>query len=59
MSMLFISLYSVKVLDDLFFAVALFLVHFLHLHSSVLKPDFDLSLRQVQHSGHLVSPVSC
>lgn len=36
---------------------ALFLVHFLHFHPSVLKPDFDLSLTQVEKSGHFVSTV--
>lgn len=36
---------------------ALFLVHFLHFHPSVLKPDFDLSLTQVEESGHFVSTV--
>lgn len=36
---------------------ALFLVHFLHFHPSVLKPDFDLSLTQVEESGHFMSTV--
>ena len=45
----------------MFFIIAvvdLLFVHFLHLHTPVLKPDFDLSLRQIQDPGHLVSAVS-
>lgn len=42
----------------LFFAVALFFVHFLHLHSPVLKPDFDLSLGQIQDPRDLEPAVS-
>lgn len=42
-----------------FLAVALFLVHFLHLHPPVLKPDFDLPLGQIQDPCDLVSAVSC
>lgn len=41
----------------LFSLLALLLVHFLHFHPSVLKPDFDLSLTQVEESGHFVSTV--
>lgn len=42
----------------LFFAVALFFVHFLHLHTPVLKPDFDLPLGQIQDPSDLESAVS-
>lgn len=42
----------------LFLAVVLFLVHFLHLHAPVLKPDFDLSLGQIQDPGDLEPAVS-
>lgn len=35
----------------------LFLVHLLHFHPAVLKPDFDLSFAQVKQPGHLMSPV--
>ena len=40
-----------------FSLLALLLVHFLHFPPSVLKPDFDLSLTQVEESGHFVSTV--
>lgn len=36
---------------------ALFLIHFLHFHPPVLKPDFDLSLTQIEESGHFVPTV--
>ena len=36
---------------------ALFLIHFLHFHPTVLKPDFDLSLTQIEESGHFVPTV--
>lgn len=36
----------------LFFAVALLFVHLLHLHASVLEPDFDLPLGQIQNPCH-------
>lgn len=42
----------------MFFAVVLFFVHFLHLHSPVLKPDFDLPLSQIQDPRDLESAVS-
>lgn len=37
--------------------LGLVLIHFLHFHSSVLEPNFNLSLRQVQQARYLVSPV--
>lgn len=37
--------------------LALFLIHFLHFHPPVLKPDFDLSLTQIEESGHFVPTV--
>lgn len=46
-----------RVLLCCFSLLALLLVHFLHFHPSVLKPDFDLSLTQVEESGHFVSTV--
>lgn len=36
---------------------ALFLIHLLHFHPPVLKPDFNLSLTQIEESGHLVPAV--
>lgn len=36
---------------------ALLLVHLLHFHPPVLKPDFDLSLTQIEESGHFVPAV--
>lgn len=36
---------------------ALLLIHFLHFHPPVLKPDFDLSLTQIEESGHFVPTV--
>lgn len=40
-----------------FLLFALFLIHFLHFHPPVLKPDFDLSLTQIEESGHFVPTV--
>lgn len=42
----------------MFLAVVLFLVHFLHLHAPVLKPDFDLPLCQIQDPGDFEPAVS-
>lgn len=36
---------------------ALLLIHLLHFHPPVLKPDFDLSLAQIEESGHFVPAV--
>lgn len=35
----------------------LLLAHLFHFHPTVLEPDFDLSLGEVQNPGHLVAPV--
>ena len=34
-----------------------YLIHILHFHPPVLKPDFDLSLTQIEESGHFMPAV--
>lgn len=36
-----------------------FLINFFHLHSSILKPDFNLPFGEIENPGDLVSAVSC
>lgn len=43
----------------LLFLIGFFFIHFLHFHSPVLKPDFDLAFSEIKDSGYFVPPVPC
>lgn len=37
--------------------VGFLFIHLFHLHPSVLKPDFDLPLGEIENPGHLIPTV--